>query len=269
MKSYNEQEKSLLNSICQNADGKTRFGGEIVRQAFIDASIACLLVKEESEGWIFTSNTSDESSSESFSKVVWLLSFLEHCEQQNYIYCVETDDYGAIMFCTCANVALGVEKEGEKYSNTDEESIETNRNGTVWKDKNGRLKMKGIQCSPSFTARMKHYFASTMYPTSTLLELKGNDYKTFEELSLTKQLEDAKHNLRMAYISLFISLSMPVISIFISNRLGYTTIEKTQYEGITSLLDSLNVQNAKTTETFNVGTFQVIGKENIEVHRAQ
>ena len=241
MKSFNKQEKDLLDGIVNNKDGKHRFGGELMKPMLANASIACMLVNGENDGWIFSLSDTDDSQSKSLAKIVWLFSFLEYCECENLIYCVEDNDYNAIMFGTSSKVRLSVETEGKKYKNNNDDTIEVCEGMATWKEKNGKLKMEGFQCPQNLTCTMKRYFASTIFPTSVLMELQANDYKTQEELSLSKQLKDAKHNLRIAQISLIVSLSMPIISIFVSNRLGYATIEKTQYEEITRLLDSLIV----------------------------
>lgn len=241
MKSFNKQEKVLLDGIVNNMDGKHRFGGELMKSMLVNASIACMLVNGENDGWIFSLSDSDDSQSKSLAKIVWLFSFLEYCEYENLIYCVENNDYNAIMFGTSSKVRLSVEAEGGKYRNNDDETIEVCEGLGTWKDKEGKLKMIGFQCPQNLTCVMKRYLASTIFPTSVLMELQANDYKTQEELSLSKQLKEAKHNLRIAQISLIVSLSMPILSIFLSNSLGYATIEKTQYENITRLLDSLIV----------------------------
>lgn len=241
MKSFNEREKDLLDDIVNNMDGKHRFGGELMKPMLANASMACMLVNGENDGWIFSLSDTDDSQSKSLAKIVWLFSFLEYCECENLIYCVEDNDYNAIMFGTSSKVLLSVEAVGEKYRNNDDEIIEVSEGMATWNDKDGKLKMKGFKCPQNLTRKMKRYLASAIFPTSVLMELQANDYKTQEELSLLKQLKDAKHNLLIAQISLIVSLSMPIISIFISNRWGYTTIEKAQYENITRLLDSLIV----------------------------
>lgn len=241
MKFYNKQEKELLDSIVSNIGGKYRFGGELMKPMLANASMACMLVNGEKDGWIFSRSATDDSQSKSLAKIVWLFSFLEYCECKNLIYCVEDNDYNAIMFGSPSKVLLSVEAEGEKYRNNDDETIEVREGLATWKDKEDKLKMEGFRCPQNLTRTMKRYFASAIYPTSTLMKLQANDYKTQEELSLSKQLKDTKRNLRIAQISLIVSLSMPIISIFISNCWGYATIEKTQYENITRLLDSLIV----------------------------
>lgn len=241
MKSFNKQEKELLDDIVINIGGNHRFGGELIKSMLANASMACMLVNGENYGWIFHLPTTDDSPSKSLAKIVWLFSFLEYCECENLIYFVEDVDYNVVMFGTPSKVLLSVEAEGKKYRNNDDETIEVYEGTATWKDKDGKLKMEGFRCPQNLTRAMKRYFASTIYPTSLLMELHANDYKTQEELSLSKQLKDAKHNLLIAQISLIVSLSMPIIPIFVSNRWGYTTIEKTQYENITRLLDSLKV----------------------------
>ena len=241
MKSFNKQEKDLLDGIVNNMDGKHRFGGELMKPMLSNASMACMLVNGENDGWMFSQSDTDDSQSKSLAKIIWMLSFLEYCQCENLIYCVEDNDYNAIMFGTSSKVHLSVETEGKKYRNNDDDIIEVCEGMATWKDKDGKLKMEGFQCPQNLTLAMKRYFASTIFPTSVLVELQANDYKTQEELSLSKQLKDAKRNLCIAQISLIVSLAMPIISIFVSNRWGYATMEKTQYENITRLLDSLNV----------------------------
>ena len=238
MRSYNDKEKRLLEKIVNHTSIEhNRFGNEI-KDLFNESSLALLVLRDEYEGYIFTSSPKRGTKEMTLSKVVWYLSFLEYCEQKNFIFCMEDNDYTGLLFHPQHNsdVAIEVAKKTYRYTNG---LIEIEGLEAKLKDKNNDIVMYGFKCPKNLTALIKHFFTSKLFPTSTLLELHSNNYQTAEERSLTKQLKDAKRNFLIAVIGLGLSLLMPIISIFISNGYGYTTIEKLQYEKIIKELENI------------------------------
>lgn len=251
MRSYNDKEKRLFEKIVNNTSIEYRRFGNEIRELLNESSIALLLLKDESEGYIFTFSSEKKTKEIALSEVVWYLSFLEYCEQQNFIFCMERNDYTGLLFHPQYNSDVAIETTQKLYRYTNG-TIEIEGLEAKLKDQNNKIVMYGVKCPKNLTVLMKHFFTSKLFPTSTLFELHSNNYQTVEERSLTRQLKDAKRNFLIAIIGLGLSLLMPIFSIFTSNKYGYTTIEKLQYEKIIKELESITRQISIKQDTTNI-----------------
>ncbi len=80
-----------------------------------------------------------------------------------------------------------------------------------------------------------------IYPTSSLIELVKNYYLLEEEnrfnismRNAQKQLEEARHSVKILKVALGVAVSVaifsPVLSLWISNQWGVVTIDECQFE---------------------------------------
>ena len=234
MKSFNKEEKSLLSDIVSKAKIEhERFGYEI-RHIWPKEQLGLLLL--EKDCCILMSSL--EKKETAFSKIVWYISFLTYCEQNNLIFCIEDNDYTGLLFSPQHNIDVASDPDSTNYTFKDGKILFDENKVTILDNENKTI-MYGIKCQEKISKILRHFFSSRIYATSLLLELSDNDYQSAEERSLNKQLKDATRNFHIALWGLIISLIVPLLSVFISNKFGYSTITTQQFNKLINKMDNI------------------------------
>lgn len=238
MKTYTDREKLFILKILEERTATENKGLRKFEQILFDTEEWSLLLIENEEESILLSRDSRYTSDQTTS-LIDTLSILKFLEENGYICSLPQKGYQSLFFYHSQIKDATVTVPHEKYECA-LGFIFQKRDGVCWMESYQRKKMMtGVLLPKDLTRMLKRYFASSIYPTSKLVELKEQNFKSLEEIYQENQLKEANRNLKISWSALFVSLLMPVFAIFLNNCWGISTIQEPQYQGIVNTINEV------------------------------
>lgn len=236
-----ERNKKIFKHISSTWQKETYFGFEIARWLAPKGEAAfCFDIKNNSCHLLHKGNGCDEE----LNILTELLSYLDYAEENHLIYVTEDGAITLDTYVLYENVTncrllqkpdhydIGndkvLRKEGDRYCILDE--------------KNGKEELESSTDISYLYERLKHYLFAHVYSTRGLKDFIGRRYLSRQDFFSNVAICVSTISIVLTILTAILS---PFLSVCISNKHGYTKIEKKQYvkftEGIKRLdaIDSL------------------------------
>ncbi len=170
--------------------------------------------------------------------LVDVLIVVEYLKSEGYIYLIGNKVEPSFLASNRTSTLVGID-DNDKYIVDD----------VTFSVEDGKKSFKGLNCKRCeglLSTKFSEIFYNYLYTTPSLEEFYNNGFKTNDVIALEHQLEVEKNNAKeakcsrnIAWISLIISLVVgPLISVFVNNIIGETTIDNNQYTRVIKTIDS-------------------------------
>ena len=242
MRYFSPLEKQIVSALIGLKNPPENVFGMVMQSIlFSKGKLALLVVNQGKDGMLLLPNRDLKTITTSMTEMVEFISLMEFLEKERLIYVQSfpmTCDVS--LFYEGSSIYLDITRdEYNNFSSTISpgENFVRNSNGyQVWQM--GSVVLSSVCGITDLCERLLHYLNAVIYPTETLRGLVRNDFLTEEELQCRAQLKEAKKSVRISAIAFFLSICSivvsPIISVWVSNRYGYSTLNEKQMQRLES-----------------------------------
>lgn len=259
MNRYNKDEKSIFKQLCNQDVADIKLVGNTIQCVSFKSSNSALLVDchNKTAKLFYPIRTPyEKEDSKEFAKLVSLLSLIEEAEKKGLIYLQPTNAGCDLFFYENfkGTFLMGTPVDlSVKYSITQSEKIvyEMDRTNTVsvqniqvptqnpnilYITKDGNKIMRSTDVT-SMYVRIERYLCSRAFPTSALSRFIDNGFCLDEEKRSVRSLRISIASFFVAMLALVVS--MPCVSVWYSNKHGYSTMDTVQYQRLLNKVDTI------------------------------
>lgn len=254
MKRYSHEEQKALCLLCNQDILHLRYVGNAIQSVFFKAEKCALLMEQDSRKALlfFPTDSKKEENCRTFAQFVSLLSLIEHAEKNRLIYLQPLETAGDIFFYENFDGSFfyGVQQnENVKHNISQREKIvyDIRNHNLLYIELDGKRIMESMDVSNLYDL-IKKLLCSRGFPTSALARFINNGYCFDEEKRSIWSLRFSIASFFSAMLALIVS--MPCISVWYSNKHGYTTIDTIQYRQLVNSIHTLQL-NGKQNEVID------------------
>lgn len=245
MRYFSSFEKQLVSVLVELKNPpENLFGMVMLPMLFSKGKQALLVVNQGKDAMLLLPNRDLKTITTSMTEMVEFISLMEFLEKERLIYVQSfpmTCDVA--LFYEGSSIYLDITRdESNNFSSTlsPGESFVRNTSGyQVWQM--GSVVLSSVCGITDLCERLLRYLNAVIYPTETLRGLVRNDFLTDEELQCRAQLKEAKKSVRISAIAFLLSIcsiiASPIISVWVSNHYGYSTLNEKQMNKLESVLN--------------------------------
>lgn len=203
-----------------------------------------IFIMPDSVIFLFPEDTDLENKKIFYQEIIELLEWLEYLEDEHLIYVGDnTKELKHLYYKGATMFSMG---QIESEYNIGTNLILNVLDGKASIAYNGKCILSGDGGPNYLYEKFRHFFSSIIYPTISLSNFVKNDFLTEEQLNINKSLNLARWGV---WISLFVATLSPIVTVWISNEFGISTLNSDQYnkliEGITRKGDTCAIRCSK------------------------
>ena len=232
--------KTIIKIIDSTPFNETKTFGDVLFDVVLD-NIA-LVAFDDGDISVLTKEQKDQN--DALLKISYVFSLLDELVKNNLALCIPQGTRNASLpsLYYKRKGDLSVSAKLNTYDIGDSLSLEINRDDNYCAIRKGtqQIVSGSILENSGLSRRIEYYCNACIYPTSSLQKYIDNGYRTHEEFSLHL----SKIAIRVAILVACIS---PIISVWISNKIGYTTIEKCQFTQLIRRADTNVITTSDST----------------------
>lgn len=254
MKRYSHEEQKALYLLCNQDVLHLQHVGNAIQSVFFKVGKCALLMEQDSRRALlfFPTDSKKEEDSRTFAQFVSLLSLIEHAEKNRLIYLQPLETTKYIFFYENFDSSFlygGQKNENVKYNISQREKIvyDIHNHDLLYIELDGKRIMKSMDVSNLYDL-IKKLLCSRGFPTSALSRFINNGYCFDEEKRSILSLRISIASFFSAIFALIVS--MPCISVWYSNKHGYTTIDTIQYRQLVNSIHTLQL-NGKQNDAID------------------
>lgn len=247
MRYFSPLEKQIVSALVGLKNPPENVFGMVIQSIlFSKGKLALLVVNQGKDGMLLLPNRDLNTMTTSMAEMVEFISLMEFLEKERLIYVQSfpmTCDVS--LFYEGSSIYLDITRdECNNFSSTISpgESFVRNSNGyQVWQM--GSVVLSTVCGVDVLCERLLHYLNAIIFPTETLRGLVRNDFLTDEELQCRAQLKEARKSVRISTIAFLLSICSivvsPIISVWVSNHYGYSTLSEKQMLRLESVIKKM------------------------------
>lgn len=242
MKNFSKTVKNIIDIINKTKIKESQMLGVDISEILFNEKESALVI-DDGRAILICANA--EKSKEKIDILCELFSLMQYMEENHIIFVVKQDIDNFVTFQHNANdlkedgipgeFNLGnsnrLIKQGGRY-------IVENNNGLAKLNHNTDLSFLYDDCI--------RYFCSVILPTALMGEFISHNYMSANDYLANKSITIARNSM---IISVFVACLSPVASVLISNKCGYSTINKSQFDSLVKTVSdtkiSLNLDTVK------------------------
>lgn len=276
---FTEFEKEIINSIAATQpERQLRFGDIISPLIFGRNSCALFMIHSSKSYNLFTRPGNNAQAKSIYAKLAQLFALLDYLKENRYITLLPLsptqecdifyEDAGQNMNISNTSIFINPTKPNLRIEISNNPA--TKEVQAFIMEGNDKI-LQGYTFTPELYTTFLHYLLSVVYPTTRLIDLTKNNFIPDEERHYqesirlaydqinvaNKQIRQATHSLRLSIVAIIIAILSPILTIFISNKWGVSTINKEQFEELIQQQKEISKQSDNT-----------IHKQNLQQHTA-
>lgn len=283
MNRYTKEEKAIFRLLCEQDITDIKLVGNVIQSVPFKSGTSALLVdcsnKTAKLFYPIKSQNKHEDRKE-FVKLVSLLSLIEEAEKKGLIYIQQSNANCELFFYENLkeNFLMGCPVDlSVKHHITQCEKIEfdidttntvplqgeqaaTIKSDPLYITRNGKRIMRSTDVTCLYE-RIEHYLCCRAFSTSVLSRFIDNGFCLDEE---KRSITSLKYSIASFFVAMLaLIVSMPCISVWYSNKYGYSTMNSVQYQQLLNKVDTIKESLIENNETKKIGKIKSsIGKKN-------